>query len=164
MPESITNVRPIRPWHTRIRFGARNVAVEDRAGPLAALIAPFRNDPSVQRPHVGAASQLVATITLDASPDFTMTGHWLGSSSPYVRLAPGEQQLLVVAAISPTTASILSDVRRDKSGEVELKHFLLAPTTVTETELSVTCSAEGKLLCIQRYHIKVWPFPDIQFD
>lgn len=158
-----SNVLPIRPWHSHVRLGPRNIAFEDATGPFAALIAPFRNDPTPQRPHVGPATQLVATITMDASPDFPITGHWLGSGSQSVSLPAGEQRMLVVAVISTTAASILSDLRFGRSGEVEFKHFLLKPTTVNETDLSISCSSEGRLLCTQRYHIKVWPFPDIRF-
>lgn len=156
------NVRAILPWHTRVRLGECGVAVEDPTGPLAALIAPFRNDPTRDHPHVGAVSHLVATVTLRAAPDFPVTGHWLASSSPYVNIAPGEQRLLVVAVIGQKLGSLLSDLRNASVGEVELKHFWTGPSTVNQTELTVSLSNDGKLLVTQQYLIKLSPFPDIR--
>lgn len=160
---AIPKVRAILPWHTRVRLGERGVAVEDSTAPLAALVASFRNDPTPEHPHVGVASRLVATVTLSASPDFPVTGHWLGSSSPYVSIAPGEQQSLVVAVVGSKLASLLSDLRNSSVGEVELKHFWMGPSTVNETELEVSLSTEGKLLLTQQYLVKLSPFPDIRF-
>lgn len=55
------NVLPVRPWHTRVCLGNRGVAVEQPGAPLTALVVPFRNDPTQERPEVSAVSQLVAT-------------------------------------------------------------------------------------------------------
>jgi hypothetical protein len=157
------NVTAVRPWHTRVVTAARSALVEQKAGSTIALIAPFRNDPTPDRPIVSAAQHLVATVRLSIIPDSSVTGHWLGSESPYVNLAPGQQHLLVVAVIGEKFASLVSDGRAQTSGAVEFKHFWFRPSTVNETEFTISLSNEGRFLGEYTYIGKLAPFPDIQF-
>jgi hypothetical protein len=68
------NIIPVRPWHTSVAVAARNVLVEQTSSTTAALIAPFRNDPTPDHPLVTTADHLVATVRLSAIPDSLVTG------------------------------------------------------------------------------------------
>ena len=155
------HVTPIRPWFTTVRLSERSTLREEPSGPLKALLAPFRNDPTLERPHIAPASRLSATVWLEDIPDVPLTGYWLDSDAPHISLAVGEQWLLVVAVVAPGLASLVMDRRRGDAGAVELKHFWTTPTNITETTAVVSIVNDGVLLGRYRYSLKLTPFPDI---
>lgn len=157
------NVQPIRPWFMGVSVGERGILREDPAGPLKALVAPFRNDPTFDVPNVSTAARLSATVALEAILDFRVTGYWMGSSSPFISFAPGEQWLLIIAILDSKLASLVADNRRsDGGGSLELKHFWAHPTTTTETTAAVTIANDGVLVGRFRYELKITPaFPNI---
>jgi hypothetical protein len=134
---------------------------EDESGPLKALVAPFRNDPTPDRPHVADATRLSAAVWFEAMSDFRVTGYWLGSTSPFISIGVGDQWLLVLAVVAPKLASLPADGRRGDIGAVELKHFWTARTNVTKTTAVVSIVSDGILLGQHRYELVIAPFPGI---
>lgn len=157
------NIQANRPWFTSVSVSEQGILHEENTGPLKALVAPFRNDPTLEVPHVSTAIRVHATVTLEDVPDFRVTGYWLGSTLPFISFAPGEQWLLAIAVVTPKLASLVADGRRnDGGGSIEFKHFWTYPTNVTEVTALVTIAADGVLLGRFRYNLKITPpFPDI---
>lgn len=151
------HIMPIRPWFTNVSVSERGTLQEEPAGPLGALVAPFRNDPTPEHPYVVPASRLSATVWLEAIPNYRASGYWLHSTSPHISLAAGEQWLLVVAVVAPKLASLVVDGRRGDAGLVELKHFWTAPTDFEETVAVVSVVNDGILLGQYRYNLKITP-------
>jgi hypothetical protein len=160
-PELKPHVMPIRPWFTTVRVADRGTLDEDESGPLKALVAPFRNDPTPDRPHVADATRLSAAVWFEAMSDFRVTGYWLGSTSPFISIGVGDQWLLVLAVVAPKLASLPADGRRGDIGAVELKHFWTARTNVTKTTAVVSIVSDGILLGQHRYELVIAPFPGI---